>query len=128
MNDRNASHKAGGEEARDVGDDAASEADHDARPVRAVLKHLVRKRFHGTEALAGFPTGKEERDVAEVGKCLTMAVPDIFCGDDKDLARALRNVFGNAGEAASFDNCGIAGRRSFDGEDGHKSRCTMRVP
>ncbi len=84
LDDGDASHEDGREEAADVAADASAEGDDDAGAVRAPGEHLVGEGFEDAEAFVGFAAG-EVKDF-EPGEGFGVEGVDVGGGDDKDLA------------------------------------------
>ena len=64
LNHRNAAHEDGGQESRDVGENAAAECDDDAGAVAAARHHLLGQRLHFRQALARLAAGKKQNSSA----------------------------------------------------------------
>jgi len=123
--ERDTAHEDRREETGQVGDDAAAEADHDARAVAALVEHLLRQHLDARQTLIGLTTGKKqslERMFSHPrGECATMQLPDIGCGDDEYPARSRRDELRQARQCAIFHDGVIAAGRRGDGKGRHAS-------
>ena len=105
----------------DVVDDAAAEGDDHARPVRAALRaSCSASALHFRQALARFAAGEE---TATSSTCALQAgavqLPDVFGGDDENLAGTFRNELRDALKRAALDDRVVGSLRRLDAKAGH---------
>lgn len=93
LDDGDAAHEDGGEEAADVAADAAAEGDEDAGSVCAAGEHLVGEGFENAEAFVGFAAGEVED--FETGEVIRVEGVDVRGGYDEDLAGTGGQEFAN---------------------------------
>ncbi len=100
LDDGNAPHEDGGEEAGDVVDDAAAEGDHDAGAVAAAPHHLLGQDFDLRQSLPFLAAGEEEDFESVSGQTLFQRAavqrPDVLGGDHKEFPRPLGKVVAGA--------------------------------
>ena len=118
LQDGDAAHEDGGQEAAHVVDDAAAESDHHAGAIGAELHHLLGQLLDGREALLIFAARQVEyvvRNSREAGGELRAGVtPDILGGDDEDFPGLGRNVLRGPPDHAALHDGGIAALRRYD--------------
>ena len=123
-----AAHENSGQEARDIGYDAAAYRDDEAGSVRALFDHLFGQRFHFRQSFARFSAREEERfrfSIASRGEeGGAMQLPDVFGGNKKQCAGASGDVVAQLRDTTALYQDWIGARGCFH----HVRRHTIVVP
>ncbi len=116
LNHRNAAHKNGGQESRDVRKNAAAECNDNAGSIAAARHHLLGQRLHFGQALARFAARKKQNLGFAQRSRQRRAVqfPNVFGRDQKNLAGALGDVVAHVREAAALNQHRVAAMWRLD--------------